>query len=106
MSDWRVIDATTMIVYAPLPQDAYLLKLFEPVPELDFKNRVGFDDSDHDGQLCGDGDYLLVGGEVPPRRVAIVAFRKLTSDQAKQLLSAAKPAAGQPAPEPPTAGEH
>src|ERR1700722_2027364 len=58
INDWQVIDSTTMIVYAPLRKDAYLLKLFAPVPDLDFKQRVGFEDSDHNGQLCGFGDDL------------------------------------------------
>ena len=111
IEDWQVIDDSTLIVYAPLPKDAYLLKLFEPVPDLDFRNRVGFDDADHNGQICGNGtDYLVLRGEVP-RRVPIVAFRKLTLDQAKQLLPAAQAGAGQsgganPAPQRPATGQH
>ncbi|HEX2790646.1 MAG TPA: DUF6491 family protein [Steroidobacteraceae bacterium] len=97
VSDWVVVDPATLIVYAPLHKDPYLLKLFEPVPELNFKERVGFEDSDHNGMLCGYGDYLVVRDEVAPWRVPIVAFRKLTPEQAKQLLPAAKTQAGQPA---------
>src|SRR5580658_10308079 len=96
VSDWVVIDASTLIVYAPLRKDAYLLKLFEPVPELNFKQRVGFEDSDHDGQLCGNGaDYLVVRDDTVPQRVPIVAFRKLSPAEAKQLLPAAKAPPGQ-----------
>jgi hypothetical protein len=96
VSDWVVVDASTLIVYAPLRKDAYLLKLFEPVPELNFKERVGFEDSDHDGMLCGNGaDYLVVRDNGAPWRVPIVAFRKLTPEQAKQLLPAPKAPAGQ-----------
>jgi hypothetical protein len=95
VSDWVVVDASTLIVYAPLRKDAYLLKLFEPVPELNFKQRVGFEDSDHDGRLCGDGgDYLVVRDDSVPLRVPIVAFRKLTPEQAKQLLPPARTPAG------------
>ena len=106
VSDWVVVDASTLIVYAPLRKDAYLLKLFEPVPELNFKQRVGFEDSDHDGRLCGDGgDYLVVRDDSVPLRVPIVAFRKLTAEQARQLLppsktSAAQGANSQPPPPP------
>jgi hypothetical protein len=90
VSDWTVIDPTTMIVYAPLRKDAYLLKLFAPLPELDFKQRLGFDDSDHNGQLCGTGDELVVRDEIGARRMPIVAFRKLTPEQASQLLPPGK----------------
>jgi Family of unknown function (DUF6491) len=114
--DWQVLDSTTMIVYAPLRKDPYLLKLFAPVIDLDFKERVGFEDSAHTGQLCGNGlDYLVVRGDIP-QRMPIVAFRKLTVDQAKQLVAASKrpagaaaanaPAAGQPPPTPPEAGKN
>lgn len=95
VSDWVVVDASTLIVYAPQRKDAYLLKLFEPVPELNFKERVGFEDSDHDGMLCGNGaDYLLVRDDAVPMRVPVVAFRKLTPEQARQLLPPEKTPAG------------
>ena len=97
ISDWVVIDSSTMIVYAPLPKDAYLLKLFAPVPELDFKQRVGFEDSDHNGQMCGNGDDLVVRDEISARRMPIVAFRKLTPEQARQLLPPGKSPAPKPA---------
>ena len=108
--DWDVIDSTTMIVYAPMRKDPYLLKLFAPVFDLDFKQRVGFEDSDHTGQLCGNGvDYLVIRGDIP-QRVPIVAFRKLAVEQAKQLLATARrpgnsPAASSPAANQPPAGQ-
>jgi hypothetical protein len=96
--DWTVVDESTLIVYAPMRKDAYLLKLFEPVPELNFKERVGFEDSDHNGMLCGNGgDYLVLRDDIGPRRVPIVAFRKLTPEQLKQFLPASKTPATQPA---------
>ena len=97
ISDWDVIDPTTMIVYAPQRKDAYLLKLFAPVPELDFKQRVGFEDSDHNGQLCGFGDDLVVHDEIGAQRTPIVAFRKLTPEQLRQLLPPAKSPVAKPA---------
>jgi hypothetical protein len=109
--DWDVIDTTTMIVYAPGRRDPYLVKLFEPVFDLDFKQRVGFEDGDHSGMLCGNGAaYLVVRDETGPQRVPIVAFRKLTVEQARQLLPPGKrpashPAGTQPAGAPPAAGQ-
>ena len=106
VNDWEVVDASTLIVYAPMRKDPYLLKLFEPVFDLDFKLRVGFEDSDHDGQLCGNGgDNLVIRDEVGPQRVPIVAFRKITPEQAKQLLAAARPAATKPAASKPAAAK-
>jgi hypothetical protein len=29
--DWTVLNDSTLIVHAPLPKDAYVIKLFEPV---------------------------------------------------------------------------
>jgi hypothetical protein len=106
VSDWDVIDSTTMIVYAPLRKDAYLLKLFAPVPELSFKQRVGFEDSDHNGQLCGNGDDLVVRDEISSRRMPIVAFRKLTPEQTKQLMTAGKSPAAKTASEQPQTGNN
>jgi Family of unknown function (DUF6491) len=97
IDDWQVIDSTTMIVYAPLRKDAYLLKLFAPVQDLDFKQRVGFEDSDHNGQLCGFGDDLVLRDEIGERRTPIVAFRKLTPEQLHQLLPGTKSPAAKPA---------
>jgi hypothetical protein len=95
--DWVVIDPSTLIVYAPTRKDAYLLKLFEPEPELNYKERVGFEDSDHDGMLCGNGgDYLVLRDDIAPRRVPIVAFRKLSPEQARQLLPAPRAPVTQP----------
>jgi hypothetical protein len=104
VSDWEVIDATTMIVYAPMRKDPYLLKLFEPVPELNFHERVGFEDAAHNGQLCGNGDYVVIRDQIGPRRVPIVALRKLTPDQAKQLRAAGKSSA-KAAPEQPAGNQ-
>jgi hypothetical protein len=96
--DWDVIDSSTLIVYAPMRKDPYLVKLFAPVFDLDFKQRVGFEDGDHSGMLCGNGAAnLVVGDEIGPQRVPIVAFRKLTVEQAKQLLTRAKRPASAPA---------
>ncbi|HEY6621702.1 MAG TPA: DUF6491 family protein [Steroidobacteraceae bacterium] len=87
--DWTVLNDSTMIVRAPLPQDAYVIKLFEPVFDLGFRQRLGFIDREHAGQICNDGDdYLEVPGGQPPR-VPITAVRALTSAEQSELLQAA-----------------
>jgi hypothetical protein len=97
IQSWDVIDASTMIVYAPLPKDAYLIKLFQPVPDLTFHERIGFDDGNHDGRICSLGDDVLVRGPVP-QRVPITAVRALTVDQVKQLKATAKGGNATPGP--------
>ena len=59
--DWTVLNDSTLIMHAPLPKDAYVIKLFEPVFDLSFKQGFGFEDREHTGQICNNGDdYLLV----------------------------------------------
>ena len=88
LDDWTVLDDSTLIVYAPLRKDAYLVKLFEPIIDLPFRQSLGFEDVEHNGQLCK-GDYVVARGEIP-QRTPITALRALTSAQAKQLIAASK----------------
>jgi hypothetical protein len=92
--DWSVLNESTLIVRAPLPKDVYVIKLFEPVLDLSFKQGLGFEDKEHAGQICNNGDdYLIVPGWQPPQ-VPIVAVHALTMAEQDQLLRAA----GKPAP--------
>jgi hypothetical protein len=94
--DWTVLNDSTLIVHAPLPKDAYVVKLFEPVFDLSFKQALAFEDREHTGQICNNGDaYLDIPGWQPPQ-VPIVAVHSLTMDQQAQLLQAA----GKPVPHP------
>jgi hypothetical protein len=94
--DWTVLNDSTLIVHAPLPKDAYVIKLFEPVFNLGFKQGLGLEDKEHSGQICNDGDdYLIVPGW-QPRQVPIVAVHAITMAEQAQLLKAA----GKPVPRP------
>jgi hypothetical protein len=96
--DWTVLNDSTLIVHAPLPKDIYVIKLFEPVFSLKFKEGLGLDDREHTGQICNDGDdYLLVPGWQPPQ-VPIVAVHALTTEEQAHLLQVA----GKPVPKTPT----
>jgi hypothetical protein len=96
--DWTVLNDSTLIIHAPLPKDAYVIKLFEPVFSLSFKEGLGLDDREHTGQICNNGDdYLLVPGWQPPQ-VPIVAVHALTMPEQDQLLQVA----GKPVPHPRT----
>ncbi len=66
-----------------------MIKLFEPVFDLGFHQRLGFIDREHTGQICNDGDdFLEVPGGEPPQ-VPISAVRALTRAEQDELLQAA-----------------
>jgi hypothetical protein len=84
---WTVLNSSELIVYAPLDSDPYLIKLFEPVPDLKFDERLGFEDVEHSGMICdGSLDYLALP-RWQPHRIPIVAVRKLTVPEERQLLA-------------------
>jgi hypothetical protein len=88
LNDWTVIDNSTLIVYAPLRKAPYLVKLFSPIFDLQFRESLGFEDIEHNGQLCKD-DYVVARGD-SPNRTSIIAVRALTPEQARQMIAAAK----------------
>jgi hypothetical protein len=93
---WDVIDPSTLIVYAPMPKDAYLVRLFQPIPDLIYHESLGFEDGNHNGQICSLGDELMVRGAFP-LRVPISAVRALTLTEVKQLKAASKGISSTPA---------
>ena len=102
ISDWTVLDDSTLIVTAPLPKDSYLVKLFAPIPDLAFRQRLGFQSEPGDpGRFCRDNGYVLELGPVP-QRWPVVAVRALTAEEAKQLLARAGGAPARPPVKPPS----
>ena len=86
---WDVIDPSTLIVYAPMPKEAYLVKLLQPIPDLRFHLALGFEDTDHMGRVCRIGTFVSVGQPMP-WRAPVAAVRALTPDEVKQVKNAAK----------------
>lgn len=84
---WTVLNESELIVYAPLYSKPYLVKLFEPVPTLEFRERLGFEDSEHTGMICDGTMDDLVVPHWEPHRIPIVAVRELTAPQAQRLLA-------------------
>ena len=89
IQNFDLIDPSTLIVYAPTPKDAFLVKLSQPVPDLNSHESVRFEAGHHDGRICGvDGDMLV---RTPsPQRVPVTAVRALTAAEVKQIKAAAK----------------
>ncbi len=93
--DWTVLNETTLIVRAPLPKNAYVIKLFEAVTGLTFMQSLGCEDKERTGQICNNGlDSLVIPGS--PRRVPIVAVHALSTQEQNQLLAAAGKRLSQP----------
>jgi len=84
---WTVLNDSELIIYAPLYSQPYLIKLFEPVPTLRFREVLGFADAQRTGMICNDTMDDLVVPHWEPHRVPIVAVRKLTVPEAKRLLA-------------------
>jgi hypothetical protein len=85
--NWTVLDDSTLVVHAPMKQDAYLIKLFAPISGLTFHERLGFEGGGGDpAQICSNNAYMIAGGPIPERE-PIVAVRSLTPDEAKTLLA-------------------
>jgi hypothetical protein len=89
IQNFDIIDPATLIVYAPNPKDAFLIKLSQPVPDLNSRENIKFEAGHHDGRICGvDGDTLV---RTPaPQRVPVSAVRALRAAEVKQLKAAAK----------------
>jgi hypothetical protein len=83
---WTVLNDSELIVYVPMDSDPYLIKLFAPVPNLKFDQRLGFQDVEHSGMICdGELDNLAVP-HWGPGRIPIVAVRKLTVPEERNLF--------------------
>jgi hypothetical protein len=89
IGSWKVLDDRTLLVTAPTGGYQYLIKLFGSVPSLAFQEALGFEDGDHNGQLCSNGDRLHIGGPVP-QDMPITAIRSLSAEEAKQLREVKK----------------
>jgi hypothetical protein len=91
VGDWTALDPGRLILYGPGSQQAYLVKLSIPSPDLAFSTSIGVQDGDGNGRICGWGfDAILVGGGLP-ERIPIASVQKLTKEAAARLIAAAHP---------------
>ena len=84
---WDVIDPSTLIVYAPGPKDAFLVKFAEPVPDLRARDSIGFVSGSGDGRICGASGDLVARASL---HVPIAAVRALKGGEVKRLKASAK----------------
>jgi hypothetical protein len=87
--DWRPLNNTSLVVWAPSRNHPYHIQLDKPCMGLRFAHSIGF--TSRDSRLCGfGGDSVLVessGGR--PDRCPIGSITKLTEESLKALLAQA-----------------
>ena len=90
IGDWTVLNNSSLIMYTfPRGSGAYLVRLVQPVVGLNFNLRLGLDNVQRTGQICGNRNtFLLVPGNTPAR-VLITDVRKLSDPERDQLLTQA-----------------
>jgi len=87
IQNWDVIDPNTLIVYAPEPKDAFLIKVVEPVSNLSARDGIGFSSGTHDGKLCGNEGDVMVRESL---RDPVSAVRSLKGGEVRQLKATAR----------------
>ncbi len=99
--NFRVLDRSNLIVYAPNDANAYHVRISPPSTELRFADSLAFLPTD--GSLCGyAGERLVVGGSPRAERLAILEISRLTpeglaalrADSAGPDVPATKPGPG------------
>ncbi|MBL8643060.1 MAG: hypothetical protein JNK21_03935 [Rhodospirillaceae bacterium] len=87
--DWKALNNSNLIVWAPTRNHPYHLQLDRPCFGLRFAHSIGF--TSRDSRLCGyGGDSVLVeSGGGRPDRCPIGAITKLTEESLKSLLEQA-----------------
>jgi hypothetical protein len=82
ISDFRPLDRTKLVVWAPSKRDAYLVELGMPLFDLKHANELAFIDSNRDGRLCGYGmDRIAVGNASFPQQSTILGMTRLDATQ-------------------------
>ncbi|GEM_PF-3284661 len=86
--DWRALNRTHLIVWAPSRKQAYLLQLDRPCWGLRFTNNLGF--YSRDSSLCPyGGDAIIVDDGIGNERCTIGSITKLTDESLKSILDQA-----------------
>jgi hypothetical protein len=75
--DWQQLDSSTLVVWGIGRNDAYLVKLSMPLPNIG-PIKLGFIDRDHNGMLCGYGmDQVFSPDPIFRQRSTVIGMTKL-----------------------------
>jgi hypothetical protein len=89
--DWSSLDSERLIIYGISRKQPYLVKLSFPSTELPFAFAIGVKDGDNNGRICGFGsDAILIPRGIPDR-ITIHSVQRISVEEAKVLIEAAKP---------------
>lgn len=84
--DFKPLDRTNLIIWAPTRRNAYLVQLGFPLPELKFAQRLAIVDRDHNGMLCGFGmDRIVVADSSFRQPSTILGMTRLDNERIAQL---------------------
>jgi hypothetical protein len=86
---WVTIDNSTLLVYTA-NNNYFLVKVAQPVPNLNDHDAVAFYSSNHDDRVCGNGSDLLVRTSDAVRD-PIVTIRSIKASLAKQYQKMVTP---------------
>jgi hypothetical protein len=86
---WDTIDPLTLLVYTA-DNNYFLVKLAQPVPNLNNHDAVAFYASNHDDRVCGSAGDLLVR-TTDALRDPIITIRSIKASQARQYQKTITP---------------
>lgn len=85
VQDFRALDRTSLVVFAPTRRNAYLVQVSPPSNDLRFADALAFESRSN--QVCGRaGDALLLGAGTL-RRYSVVDVRRLEPGQLDTVLA-------------------
>ena len=85
VSDFRVLDRSTLIVYAPSKSHAYQVRISPPSTEIKFADAIAF--SSRSNRICGyAGDRIIVGSGSSPREYSVSGVYRLDEVGLQRLL--------------------
>lgn len=96
VQDFRVLDRSSLLVFAPTRRHAYRLEISPPSSELRFADVIAFESPS--GQICGRAGERLLLGTRDVRRFVVMDVQQLTAAQVDLLLAADDGAAIEPQP--------
>jgi hypothetical protein len=85
--DWRALDDTNLVVWAPNDQQAYHVKLALPLFSARFDWKLAFIDGDQDGRICSYGRDSIGESDRSPtgQRSSITSITRLDPESIAKL---------------------
>jgi Family of unknown function (DUF6491) len=86
VNDWRTLDNSTLVIWAPGGKEAYEVTVTMPLPGLKFAQSLAFIDGTQDGRLCSYGrDAIALNEGSAQQQSSIRSIRRLDAAGMAQL---------------------